>query len=167
MKLHRQLIALAAVGLFSALVADVHADGIGGRPGFPSFGGPRFGRSFHSGSLHGRSLNGGSLYGLRGPTSLYGLGRLFVPPHFAIHPPVYYSLPQARPYGHSPFAYSGDYHPQVVTRRIVVNPHIEAVPLPTPAESPAETTTSTARVIANPYYSPNHRAEASLASQVE
>jgi len=30
-------------------------------------------------------------------------------PHFALYPPVYYSLPVPRPYGHSPFAYPPGY----------------------------------------------------------
>jgi len=39
--------------------------------------------------------------------SPYALGRVPVPPYFALHPPVYYSAPVARTYGYSPFAYPG------------------------------------------------------------
>ncbi len=107
MKLHRLLLAMAAIGLLNVCAADVRADGFARRSGLPWFS-----------------------YGYSG--SLYGLGRMPVPPYYSIHPPVYYSLPQARAYGHSPFAYSGDYQaPEKVTRRIVVNPHIEKRVLPT------------------------------------
>ena len=41
-------------------------------------------------------------YGFSG--SLYGLGRVPVPPYFALHPPVYYGDRYARPFGASPFA---------------------------------------------------------------
>jgi hypothetical protein len=52
------------------------------------------------------------LYGLRngyGPgggcgSSLYSLGRIPVPPYFALHPPVYYSGITPTTYGSSPFA---------------------------------------------------------------
>ena len=59
-------------------------------------------------------------YGYSG--SLYGLGRLPVPPYFAIHPPVYYNTITPRPYGDSPFAWSG--RPRQVEashRRLIVN----------------------------------------------
>lgn len=39
--------------------------------------------------------------------SPYALGRVPVPPYFALHPPVYYSAPVARTYGYSPHAYPG------------------------------------------------------------
>jgi hypothetical protein len=149
MKFHRLLLAIAAIGLANVFSAEVRADGFGGRSGLPWFA-----------------------YGYSG--SLYGLGRMPVPPYYAIHPPVYYSLPQARSYGHSPFAYSGDYQPPVkVTSRVVVNPHIKkrmVVPtedgiLPEPA-LPTETST-TARVTANPYYSAEPGGKSSLVSQAE
>lgn len=143
MKLPRLLLAIAAIGLLGTLVSEAPAQGFEFRTGMPWF-----------------------TYGYGG--SLYGLGRLPVPPYYAIHPPVYYSLPQARPYGHSPFAYSGNFQPRVkVTRQIVANPFVESVPLPEPATTPAETTTSTARVIANPYYAAEQGPESSLALQTE
>jgi len=142
MKLHRLLLAFAAIGLLGTCVGELRADGFHSRTGMPWFA-----------------------YGYSG--SLYGLGRLPVPPYYAIHPPVYYSLPQARPYGHSPYAYSGDYRPPMKpARRLVRNPHVEMLPLPEPVETP-ETTTSTARVIQNPYYANEVGPEASLASQTE
>ena len=36
------------------------------------------------------------------PPSIYTLER---PPYFALHPPVYYSYPVSRPYGHLPYPY--------------------------------------------------------------
>jgi len=143
MKFHRVLLAIAAIGLANVFVTEVRAGGFQGRTGLPWFA-----------------------YGYSG--SLYGLGRLPVPPYYAIHPPVYYSLPQARPYGHSPFAYSGDYHAQLkVERRIIRNPHAELMPLPEPVESPAESTASMARVIANPYYTAETGSESILAAQTQ
>jgi len=148
MKLPRLLAALAAVGLIAAFAGEARAQGFQGRTGLPWFA-----------------------YGYSG--SLYGLGRLPVPPYYAIHPPVYYSLPQPRTYGHSPFAHSGNYHPPVhAARRIVANPFIPAVPLPEPVHPPAETATSTARLIVNPFYSGELRSieprpESSLASQTD
>ncbi len=147
MKLHRLLLAIAAISLANVFVADVRADGFAGRSGLPWFA-----------------------YGYSG--SLYGLGRLPVPPYYAIHPPVYYSLPQARPYGHSPFAHSGDYQvPVMVKHQIVINPHInkstlsiEDGILPAPT-LPTEVGSSTARVIANPFYSAETGTGSSLVSQ--
>jgi len=143
MKLHRVLYAVAVFAMAATLTGEIKAEGFGGRTGLPWFG-----------------------YGYSG--SLYGLGRLPVPPYFAIHPPVYYSLPQARPYGQSPFAYSGDYHrPVKVVPRVMRNPHFEPIPLPAPVESTTETTTSTVRVIKNPFYTEGDGVETQLASQVE
>jgi hypothetical protein len=73
-------------------------------------------------------------------------------PHYALYPPVYYSLPVPRTYGYSPFAYP----PTVMTPEVVedksetiINPH---VPAPDENEKPtAMRVTSTVRIIANPY----------------
>ena len=61
--------------------------------------------------------------------SPYALGRIPVPPYFALHPPVYYSQPVARTYGHSPFAYPATVQtpapaPQA---KMVENPHVTPV----------------------------------------
>lgn len=60
--------------------------------------------------------------------SPYALGRIPVPPYFALHPPVYYSQPVARTYGYSPFAYPGSVRtPEVVsapTAKVITNPHV-------------------------------------------
>ncbi|MCA9264319.1 MAG: hypothetical protein KDA60_10745 [Planctomycetales bacterium] len=60
-------------------------------------------------------------------TTPYTLGQVPVPPYFALHPPVYYSAPVARPYGYSPFAYPGNTPtPEIVEEEpvIIENPHV-------------------------------------------
>jgi hypothetical protein len=95
-------------------------------------------------------------YGYSG--SLYGLGYVPVPPYFALHPPVQYSRPVARPYGRSPFA------ARAVQRRVVVEtsrPQMVLNPFAGSA-SLAQTTSSPpkSRMIVNPYYkSPETKAE--------
>lgn len=57
-----------------------------------------------------RGLGGGfgGYGGCADGLSLYRGRQVPVPPYFALHPPVYYSAPVARPYGYSPFPYPGD-----------------------------------------------------------
>jgi hypothetical protein len=59
---------------------------------------------------------------------LYRTGAIPIPPYFALHPPVYYSQPVARPYGYSPFAYPGSVRtPEiapVVAAKAITNPHV-------------------------------------------
>ena len=64
----------------------------------------------------------------------WGLGVLynsldFRVPYFAAHPPVYYSYPVPRTYGHSPFAYPPHFRtPDVlgmIEPVVIDNPHIE------------------------------------------
>lgn len=97
--------------------------------------------------------------------SLYGLGRLPLPPYFALHPPVYYGIRYTRPYGASPFASA----PQLQSPQ-----GYAAVPWPTeipgtppsrqthPHTPPAKTarTTDRSRVIINPYYQPAEKSAA-------
>ena len=98
--------------------------------------------------------------------SLYSLGRLPLPPYFALHPPVYYGIRYQRPYGVSPFASPSQLQaPQ---------PGYAAVPWPTeisgnpssgrpqPHTPPAKTarTTDRSRVIINPYYQPAEKSAA-------
>ncbi|MCC9604498.1 hypothetical protein LOC68_27730 [Blastopirellula sp. JC732] len=66
------------------------------------------------------------------------------PPYYAIHPPVYYSYPVARPYGVSPFAI-GAYQPsqrfvyQAPTPepQVVMNPYV-STEVPVATDAPAE-----------------------------
>jgi hypothetical protein len=60
---------------------------------------------------------------------LYRIGLIPVPPYFALHPPVYYSYPVPRPYGYSPFAYSGNVRTpaiigEVLQPEVIRNPHV-------------------------------------------
>ncbi len=63
-----------------------------------------------------------------GQSGLYSSGLIPTPPYFAIHPPVYYSRPVARPYGYSPYAYP-DYvrtpEPKVVKPIAYRNPFVK------------------------------------------
>jgi hypothetical protein len=67
-----------------------------------------------------------------GANWLYPSGSLYVQesvPYFALHPPVYYSYPVARPYGFSPFPYP----PEVLTPElprtspVMGNPYVVSV----------------------------------------
>jgi hypothetical protein len=93
---------------------------------------------------------GGYGYGYWDIGRLYGLLADEVP-YYAAFPPVYYSVPVARTYGYSPFAYP----PGVMTPEVEVggplevqNPYFEgdatdAEPVPAPQEeAPANPTTS-------------------------
>lgn len=66
-------------------------------------------------------------FGLNGPA--YSSGRIPTPPYFALHPPVYYSQPVARTYGHSPFAYPGTHvTPDAAPKAAMIsNPHVTPV----------------------------------------
>jgi hypothetical protein len=78
------------------------------------------------------------------------------PPYFALHPPVYYSLPVPRTYGYSPFAYPGCVMtPELVAPETIINPHVQPLPMPKDAK-PMEKKTSgrVAQVIVNPYFVP-------------
>ena len=60
-------------------------------------------------------------------TSLYSGGQIKAPPHFSIHPPVYYSRPVARTYGFSPWAYPPETITPGAPRKIgpvMVNPYV-------------------------------------------
>ena len=86
--------------------------------------------------------------------SPYALGRIPVPPYFALHPPVYYSQPVARTYGYSPFAYPGTTQtPEVkkVAAKVITNPHV------TPAKAKATNVNLANKQveIVNPFYNPS------------
>lgn len=49
-------------------------------------------------------------------------------PYYALHPPVYYSQPVPRTYGHSPFAYPGNYRTPEIERIdpvTITNPYFD------------------------------------------
>ena len=101
-------LALAALLTFGALPSSAQAWDCGGY-GIGPFGGP-----------YG--------IGFGGFGSPYAMGRIPTPPYFALHPPVYYSVPVARTYGYSPFAYPGTVPtPEVEvepTPQVIVNPFV-------------------------------------------
>lgn len=81
------------------------------------------------GALGYGGIGGYGLLGLNG--GAYRSGRVPTPPYFALHPPVYYSQPVPRPYGHSPFAYPGTHEtpaPAPVKKAaMITNPHVRPV----------------------------------------
>lgn len=84
--------------------------------------------------------------------------RLYPPrrlPHFALYPPVYYSLPVARPYGHSPFAYPPGYltpqpEPASVRPVTILNPYVPGKVGEDPSPSAGRTAARPVRVY-NPF----------------
>lgn len=81
-------------------------------------------------------------------------------PYFAAHPPVYYSHPVPRTYGHSPFAYPPHFRTpefcESVVPLTVTNPYVPAVEAPVAEEKEADETvaapkTSDPLVIVNPF----------------
>lgn len=80
-------------------------------------------------------------------------------PYFALHPPVYYSLPVPRSYGYSPFAYPpGTMTPEIVLENPVEieNPHVpqsHVRPLPKAkrGEATADQSASRSEIIINPF----------------
>jgi hypothetical protein len=99
-------------------------------------------------------------YGNNGPAA-YALGNIPTPPYFALHPPVYYSHPIARPYGHSPFAcpcYCGHARKSV---RVVVNPYLPIEPAAKEAPAKASVAAVPLRV-ANPFYRADSPAQTDL-----
>ncbi len=72
-------------------------------------------------------------------------------PHFALYPPVYYSLPVARPYGHSPFAYPPGYltpKPEPVSARpvTILNPYVPGKAGETPSPPAGHTAAKPVRI---------------------
>ena len=98
---------------------------------------------------------GGLAYGYGHEQNLlYRLGRIPIPPYFALHPPVYYTEPIAMPYGASPYARrpDGGCYDAVAKSAVIVNPHIKQ-PDVEKKETPEKTASNT-RLIINPFYLP-------------
>lgn len=75
--------------------------------------------------------------------SPYSLGQVPVPPYFALHPPVYYSMPVPRTYGYSPYAYPGTVEtPEIVIEdrsAMIENPYVTpSATQPASQEQPAQ-----------------------------
>lgn len=109
----------------------------------------------------------GGGYGWYGnPWSVYSLEQ---PPYFAMHPPVYYSLPVPRTYGYSPFPYG----PDVMTPEVVIEPKTTLNPfVPQKPEKPAsqreeEKVARKYKRIDNPYVQISHEQPAEEAADSE
>lgn len=104
----------------------------------------------------------GNLCGFGVSGTLYGLGRVPVPPYFAIHPPVYYGHRYFRSYGESPYARPArSSRPFIVSAQLITNPFVpqpaaSGAAAPQAAEQPAEgaAVASQPQMIINPYYEP-------------
>lgn len=95
----------------------------------------------------------------------YGMGFLYNSleykvPYFAAHPPVYYSHPVPRTYGHSPFAYPPHFRTPEVCGSLapvtVTNPYVPASNAPKAEPKPDDETVSAPAaseplVVRNPY----------------
>jgi hypothetical protein len=107
---------------------------------------------------------GGGGYWWGGPP--YNFSQREYIPYYALHPPVYYSLPVPRTYGYSPFAYP----PGVMTPEIVMqdksleirNPYVPEQPKPRPT---AVRTASISKVVANPFVDQDDDARIGLADR--
>jgi hypothetical protein len=95
----------------------------------------------------GGGSNGFYLFNM--PYNAYGYSSESIP-YYALHPPVYYSLPVPRTYGYSPFAYPpGFMTPELVRPdpKVTVNPYVPRRSAPRMGER----VTTAPRVIVNPY----------------
>jgi hypothetical protein len=96
------------------------------------------------GISHGHGIGRGLGFGFAdgGYSDIFGYAELYRElynnlPYFALHPPVYYSVPVPRTYGYSPFAYPGDIMTPELAAPVqpvtILNPHVNQK-----AEKPAE-----------------------------
>lgn len=90
------------------------------------------------GAYFGQAFGLMNAYGSSG--TMYGLGRVPVPPYFSLHPPVYYGYRVARPYGYSPYAAPAGVLPAefVQAPKLIDNPfYVDAGAATMPAQSEA------------------------------
>lgn len=90
----------------------------------------------------------------------YTLGYVPVPPYYALHPPVYYSVPVARPYGYSPYPLPGTVMPPIPESPValeITNPYVE--------RNEVDSVATTPQLIVNPYVLANPTPSANLARQ--
>lgn len=87
-----------------------------------------------------------------GRNDLYASGLIPTPPYFAIHPPVYYSMPVSRAYGYSPYAYP-DYvrtpQPKAIAPVAYRNPYVE--PAKDDSVELTDQTAAVVRATSNPF----------------
>ncbi len=85
--------------------------------------------------------------------SVYGLGRVPVPPYYAIHPPVYYGNRVRRSYGDSPYAEPAS---RWVSERsspvIIINPFVQQAGRTDSAVDGVQEPAKGAQIIENPYF---------------
>ncbi|QDU56456.1 hypothetical protein [Aeoliella mucimassa] len=92
-------------------------------------------------------------------------------PYFAAHPPVYYSHPVPRTYGHSPFAYPPHFRTPDISFEVapvtITNPYVPSSEKPASVERASDSDETVAApvasdplVIVNPYVTPSTYANA-------
>ena len=132
----KKLVALAAAAVCFAAAASESVEA-----GSPYLGRHQFGGLFYGFGGHGGHCGHLGRFGVGS-----ALGSVPVPPYFALHPPVYYSHPVPRTYGHSPFPYPGIYETpeiELPSAEIIENPHIEQAPEPESQGASLRTTAKT------------------------
>lgn len=93
-------------------------------------------------------------------------------PYYSLHPPVYYSLPVARSYGYSPWAYPpGTMTPEVEIEPMTLNnpyvPKKEIIPAPKPkARKASDRVASKPLVLINPFVKPSGSGTLSLTGTI-
>jgi len=88
-------------------------------------------------------------------------------PYFAEHPPVYYSFPVPRTYGHSPYAYPGTFRTPEIEMApaplMIENPHVTPEQVEPEAKINAEKDSTASKklprplIVVNPYYKASPR----------
>lgn len=120
----RQLLILFALAAVLACAPLKSADAAGGH-----------GRGHGIGFRQAHGIGHGMGFGVGGYSDIYGYAELYRElynnlPYFALHPPVYYSVPVPRTYGYSPFAYPGDVMTPEVVAPVqpvtIMNPHVKS-----------------------------------------
>ena len=104
-------------------------------------------------ACEGRCCCGHGFSGFGVSGNLYGLGKIPVPPYFALHPPVYYSGVVARPYGASPFAAAGGRIETIKSKpTTITNPFVAPTSLKKMDRSPQrDRVTQLPKLIRNPF----------------
>jgi hypothetical protein len=146
---------LGSRGLGFGKRGGVHSIGDFG-PGFGSGFGPGFGLGVGNGYGYGFGYWGG-IGALYNGLDVYNDYRV---PYFAAHPPVYYSHPVPRTYGHSPFAYPPHFRTPEIYEEVVPltinNPYVPSQETPAAESNTADETVSAPApqkplVVVNPF----------------
>jgi hypothetical protein len=107
-----------------------------------------------AGDGYGCGYGYGHFYGLWGNPYVYSQGSAYIPPYYAIHPPVYYSpFITMRPYGASPYAWPATYVPPAPAARpvLIMNAHVKNAD-PQVAKSNTYDLETSAEPVSNPYF---------------